>query len=44
MTNTMIRTSGLTKHFTVKKETVEAVRGLDLEVEHGEPATRSPSG
>ena len=36
MTMTMIRTRGLTKHFTVKKETVEAVRGLDLDVEPGE--------
>ena len=29
-------TSGLTRHFTVKKNTVEAVRGLDLEVGAGE--------
>ena len=32
----MIHTSGLTKQFTTKKETVEAVRGLDLDVEAGE--------
>jgi ABC-2 type transport system ATP-binding protein len=32
----MIDTRGLTRHFKVKGETVEAVRGLDLEVEEGE--------
>ena len=32
----VIRTSGLTRHFTRHKKTVEAVRGLDLEVGHGE--------
>ncbi len=31
-----IVTRGLTRHFTVKKQTVEAVRGLDLEVGAGE--------
>src|SRR4051812_47200021 len=31
-----IRTDGLTKHFTRHKKTVEAVRGLDLEVGQGE--------
>ena len=31
-----IRTAGLTKHFTRHKSTVEAVRGLDLEIQHGE--------
>ena len=31
-----IRTHGLTRHFTRHKSTVEAVRGLDLEVGHGE--------
>jgi len=36
MHTTMIRTHGLTRHFTVKKETVEAVRSLDLSVESGE--------
>jgi ABC-2 type transport system ATP-binding protein len=36
MAHTMIRTRGLTRHFTVKKEKVEAVRGLDLDVERGE--------
>ncbi|MFG1920990.1 ATP-binding cassette domain-containing protein [Cryptosporangium sp. NPDC048952] len=32
----MIKTSALTRHFTVKKKTVEAVSGLDLEVKPGE--------
>jgi ABC-2 type transport system ATP-binding protein len=32
----MIRTQGLTKHFTRHKQTIEAVRGLDLEVAPGE--------
>ncbi|UWP79071.1 ATP-binding cassette domain-containing protein [Dactylosporangium fulvum] len=32
----MIRARKLTRHFRVKKETVEAVRGLDLDVEDGE--------
>jgi ABC-2 type transport system ATP-binding protein len=32
----MIRTRGLTRHFTRKKQTIEAVRGLDLEVAPGE--------
>ena len=32
----VIRTRGLTKSFTRGKNTVEAVRGLDLEVGHGE--------
>ena len=31
-----IRTQGLTRHFTRHKQTVEAVRGLDLEVSDGE--------
>ncbi len=31
-----IRTHGLTRHFTHHKKTVEAVRGLDLQVGHGE--------
>ncbi|MGQ0616606.1 MAG: ATP-binding cassette domain-containing protein [Acidimicrobiia bacterium] len=32
----MIRTRGLTRHFQVKGDTVEAVRGIDLDVEQGE--------
>ncbi len=32
----VIRTVGLTRHFTRNKETIEAVRGLDLEVAAGE--------
>jgi ABC-2 type transport system ATP-binding protein len=32
----VIRTQGLTRHFTRHKKTVEAVRGLDLEVGQGE--------
>src|SRR3954469_573732 len=32
----VIRTTGLTRHFTRHKKTVEAVRGLDLEVRDGE--------
>jgi ABC-2 type transport system ATP-binding protein len=45
MTATMIHTVGLTRHFTVKKETVEAVRDLDLHVETGElVALLGPNG
>ncbi len=32
----MIRTHGLTRHFRVKKATVHAVRGIDLDIEEGE--------
>ncbi|MQA06566.1 MAG: ATP-binding cassette domain-containing protein [Streptosporangiales bacterium] len=32
----MIHAEGLTRHFRVKKQTVEAVRGIDLTVEEGE--------
>lgn len=32
----MIHARGLTRHFKVKKETIEAVRGLDLDVATGE--------
>ncbi|RSM71877.1 DUF4162 domain-containing protein [Kibdelosporangium aridum] len=41
----MIETSGLTRHFTVRNETVEAVKGLDLRVETGEMvALLGPNG
>jgi ABC-type multidrug transport system ATPase subunit len=36
MTTRVIRTRGLTRHFTRHKTAVEAVRGLDLEVAQGE--------
>ncbi|MBC7813209.1 MAG: ATP-binding cassette domain-containing protein [Burkholderiales bacterium] len=32
----MIQARGLTRHFKVKKETVEAVRGIDIDVQEGE--------
>jgi ABC-2 type transport system ATP-binding protein len=35
-TGPVIVTRGLTRHFTSRKETVEAVRGLDLEIGQGE--------
>ncbi|MCE7010472.1 ATP-binding cassette domain-containing protein [Kibdelosporangium philippinense] len=41
----MIETSGLTRHFAVRNETVEAVKGLDLRVETGEMvALLGPNG
>lgn len=45
MTQTpVIRTQGLTKTFTRHKQTVEAVRGLDLTVEDGELVAFGPNG
>ena len=35
-TGPVIVTRGLTRHFTARKQTVEAVRGLDLEIRQGE--------
>jgi ABC-2 type transport system ATP-binding protein len=44
-TNAMVHTQNLTKHFTVGKTTVEAVRELDLTIERGEMvALLGPNG
>jgi ABC-2 type transport system ATP-binding protein len=45
MTEAMIQTTGLTRHFTVRKDTVEAVTALDMHVETGElVALLGPNG
>ena len=36
MSEAIIRTSGLTKHYVLGAETVRAVRGVDLVIEQGE--------
>ena len=45
MSEAIIRTSGLTKHYVLGAETVRAVRGVDLVIEQGEyVAIMGPSG
>ena len=45
MSDIIIRTEGLKKHYVLGAETVRAVRGIDLEIRHGEfVAMMGPSG
>ncbi|MDQ1308999.1 MAG: putative transport system ATP-binding protein, partial [Pseudomonadota bacterium] len=43
--STLIRTEGLTRHYRMGRETIEALRGVSVEVRHGEyAAIMGPSG